>query len=222
MQGCERRGGGFGRPLVEVLPHIQREIDEELRPLVLHAFDGHPSAVTTGEAGADRQAEPRYHGRTASRRRGGRGRDRWLPARPSPAPASAGIRCRAYVLRGTSRGMALLRYRRGGDVGSRVRSAADELSSQPDVATCLSIGGTFRRPSFMSPRRSPGRRHSVVPAPCETRSVSPRTLPCPPHPSAPRESESSSDRTVHYQSRPSGPPCLQRPASRREDIRGSD
>jgi hypothetical protein len=62
--------------LAELLPRIKREIDEELRPLVLHAFDGHPSAGSTGEAGDDRQAEPRYHGHTASRRRGGRGRDR--------------------------------------------------------------------------------------------------------------------------------------------------
>jgi hypothetical protein len=40
-------------PLVEVLPHIRREIDEELRPLVRHASDDHPSATTTGEAAAD-------------------------------------------------------------------------------------------------------------------------------------------------------------------------
>lgn len=44
--------------LAEVLPRVQREIDEELRPPVRQAFDGDPFTVTTDEAVADRQAEP--------------------------------------------------------------------------------------------------------------------------------------------------------------------
>ena len=43
--------------LTEMLPRVQREIDEEPRPPVRHAFDGHPFTATTDEAVADRQAE---------------------------------------------------------------------------------------------------------------------------------------------------------------------